>query len=207
MLNRIRVKEIKNDLTNEEFDFLINIIRKENHESILSSLSKKLLAKYFKILIKSENIFLFFCEIDNKNVGYMVISKSPFFLISEFKKLRLPILVYLILNFKIKTLINILISLIKLDTILLVSKREIINKSPNLSLLAISDNYQSKGIGKLFVEKVINDFGIKNKFSKITVETNDIRTEKFYKLKVNFEYLGKKLRLFKSLKVFLKDLS
>ena len=207
MLNRIRVKEIKNDITNEEFDFLINIIRKENHESILSSLSKKLLAKYFKILIKSENIFLFFCEIDNKNVGYMVISKSPFFLISEFKKLRLPILVYLILNFKIKTLINILISLIKLDTILLVSKREIINKSPNLSLLAISDNYQSKGIGKLFVEKVINDFGIKNKFSKITVETNDIRTEKFYKLKVNFEYLGKKLRLFKSLKVFLKDLS
>ena len=207
MLNRIRVKEIKNDLTNEEFDFLINIIRKENHESILSSLSKKLLAKYFKILIKSENIFLFFCEIDNKNVGYMVISKSPFFLISEFKKLRLPILVYLILNFKIKTLINILISLIKLDTILLVSKREIINKSPNLSLLAISDNYQSKGIGKLFVEKVINDFGIKNKFSKITVETNDIRTEKFYKLKVNFEYLGKKLRLFKSLKVFLRDLS
>lgn len=206
MLNKIQIKEIKNNLSNNEFEFLINLIRKENHESILSSLSTKLLAKYFKILIESKNIFLFFCEIDKKNIGYMVISNSPLFLISEFKTLRLSILVNLILNLKIKTLFNIMISVTKLDTILLKNKRDIVNNNPNLSLLAISGDYQSKGIGQLFVEKVIDDFGFKNKFNKITVETNDIRTEKFYKLKANFDYLGKKLRIFKSLKVFLKDL-
>lgn len=202
MLNRIEIKEIKNDLSNEQFEFLINLIRKENHEFILSSLSKKLLAKYFRILIKSENIFLFFCEVDKKNVGYMVISNSPLFLISEFKTLRLSILVYLILSFKLKTLLNILISVIKLDTIFLMNKRDIINNNPNLSLLAIDNDYQSKGIGKIFVEKVINDFGFKKNYNKITVETNNIRTEKFYKYKVKFDYLGKKLRVFKSLKFF-----
>lgn len=206
MQDRIQIKEIQNNLSEEEFDFLINLVRKENHESILSSLSKKLLVKYFKILIKSENIFLFFCKIDKKNVGYMVISNSPVFLINEFKELRIPILVYSILNLKIKTLCNIFISIIKLDTIFLMDKRDIINNNPNLSLLAIRNDYQSKGIGKLFVEKVINDFGFKNKFNKMTVETNNVRTEKFYKQNVNFDYLGKKLRLFKSLKVFLKDL-
>ena len=45
MLKRIEIKEIKNDLSNKEFEFLINLIRKENNESIISSFSNKLLAK------------------------------------------------------------------------------------------------------------------------------------------------------------------
>ncbi len=207
MLNRIQIKEIKKDLTDSEFKFLQNILKKENHDSLLSFLSEEILKKYFKILIKSENIFLFFCEIDNKNIGYMVIANSPAHLINEFKTLKFLIFFDLFLNLKIKALLNILISFFKLDLIFLTNKKEIINKNLNLSLLAIDSEFQSKGIGKIFIDKVLNDFNLKNYSNHITVETNNLRTENFYKEKVKFNYLGKKLRLFKNLKVFLKDLN
>ena len=90
--------------------------------------------------------------------------------------------------------------------IFLSNKKNLINNNPNLSLLAIDREFQSKGIGKIFIEKVFNELNLKNEFNQITVETNNLRTENFYVNKVNFIYLGKKLRLFKNLKVFLKDL-
>ena len=62
MLNRIQVKLIKNDLSNSEFEFLSDIIKSENHESLLSLFERKYLKKYFEILIKSKNIFLFFVK-------------------------------------------------------------------------------------------------------------------------------------------------
>ncbi len=206
MLNRIQVKEIKNDLSNSQFKFLRDILKKENHESLLSFLSENILKKYFEILIKSKNISLFFCEIDNKDIGYMVIANSPNHLINDFKSLKFSIFFDLVLNFKIKVLLNILISFFKLDLIFLSNKKDIIYKNPNLSLLAINAEFQSKGIGKIFIEKVLSEYNFKNRFHQITVETNNLRTENFYKDKVNFVYLGKKLRLFKNLKVFLKDL-
>ena len=206
MLNRIQVKEIKNDLSNSQFKFLSDILKKENHESLLSFLSENILKKYFEILIKSKNISLFFCEIDNKDIGYMVIANSPNHLINDFKSLKFSIFFDLVLNFKIKVLLNILISFFKLDLIFLSNKKDIIYNNPNLSLLAINAEFQSKGIGKIFIEKVLSEYNFKNRFHQITVETNNLRTENFYKDKVNFVYLGKKLRLFKNLKVFLKDL-
>ena len=206
MLNRIQVKEIKNDLSSSQFKFLSTILKKENHESLLSFLSENILKKYFEILIKSKNISLFFCEIDNKDIGYMVIANSPNHLINDFKSLKFSIFFDLVLNFKIKVLLNILISFFKLDLIFLSNKKDIIYKNPNLSLLAINAEFQSKGIGKIFIEKVLSEYNFKNRFHQITVETNNLRTENFYKDKVNFVYLGKKLRLFKNLKVFLKDL-
>jgi ribosomal protein S18 acetylase RimI-like enzyme len=206
MLNRIQVKEIKNDLSNSQFKFLSTILKKENHESLLSFLSENILKKYFEILIKSKNISLFFCEIDNKDIGYMVIANSPNHLINDFKSLKFSIFFDLVLNFKIKVLLNILISFFKLDLIFLSNKKDIIYNNPNLSLLAINAEFQSKGIGKIFIEKVLSEYNFKNRFHQITVETNNLRTENFYKDKVNFVYLGKKLRLFKNLKVFLKDL-
>tara|TARA_B100000035_G_scaffold312626_1_gene324516 strand:+ start:1359 stop:1982 length:624 start_codon:yes stop_codon:yes gene_type:complete len=206
MLNRIQIKEIKKDLSDSEFKFLRNILKSENHESLLSSLSEKTLKRYFEILIKSRNIFLFFCEIDDKDIGYLVIANSPKHLIDDFKSLKFSIFFDLIQNFKIKALLNIFISFFKLDLIFLSNKKNLINNNPNLSLLAIDREFQSKGIGKIFIEKVFNELNLKNEFNQITVETNNLRTENFYVNKVNFIYLGKKLRLFKNLKVFLKDL-
>ena len=132
--------------------------------------------------------------------------QTPNHLINDFKSLKFSIFFDLVLNFKIKVLLNILISFFKLDLIFLSNKKDIIYNNPNLSLLAIINEFQSKGVGKIFIEKVLDEYDFKNKFQKITVETNNLRTENFYVKKVNFIYLGKKLRLFKNLKVFLKDL-
>ena len=129
-----------------------------------------------------------------------------FYLINDFKSLKFSIFLDLVSNFKIKVLLNILISFFKLDLIFLSNKKNIISNNPNLSLLAIDSEFQSKGIGKIFIEKVLSEYNFKNRFHQITVETNNLRTENFYKEKVNFVYLGKKIRLFKNLKVFLKDL-
>ena len=81
----MNVEEITNSLSSEDFVFLNDILKKENPDSILANLSKNLLSKYFQILIDSKNIFLFFCKLNSKNIGYAIFASKPSFLITEFK--------------------------------------------------------------------------------------------------------------------------
>ena len=87
-------------------------------------------------------------------------------------------------------------------------KRNIIDKTFNLNLLAIDRKFQAKGIGKVFVSNILEDIKKKNNLETITVETfdKDKRAEFFYKNKLNFYYIGKKLRFFKNLIVYKKNL-
>ena len=103
MKETINVKEIKSSLNPESYFFLKNVLKDENPDSILASLSEDLLNKYFQILIKSENIFLYFCEYKNEIVGYAILSKKPSFLITEFNSLK-----YLILKYYLQNLQNLL---------------------------------------------------------------------------------------------------
>ena len=207
MSESINIEKITTSLSSEDFIFLNDILKKENSESILANLSKDLLSKYFQILIDSKNIFLFFCKFNNKNIGYAIFANKPSFLISEFKDLRYLILVNLIYNFKLKTLINILFSVLRLDLLFLSNKnKKIISENLNLNLLAIRSEFQSKGIGKKFVDEAIVYLKKNNDCKFITVETNDNRTEDFYKKRLNFYYIGKKIRFFKNLNIFCKDL-
>lgn len=207
MPKTINIKKITSSLSSEDFIFLNDILKKENSGSILANLSKKLLSEYFQILIKSKNIFLFFCKCNNRNVGYAIFASKPFFLIDDFKDLRLLILLNLIYSLKFKTLINILFSILRVDLLLLSKeKKKIINENLNLNLLAIESEFQSKGIGKKFIDEVISYLKKKSQCKFITVETNDNRTEDFYKKKLNFYYIGKKIRFFKNLNIFCKGL-
>ena len=88
----INIKEINTVLSSEDLIFLNDILKKENSESILANLSMDLLNKYFLTLINSKNIFLFFCKINNRNVGYAIFTNKPSFLINEFKELKYLIL-------------------------------------------------------------------------------------------------------------------
>ena len=119
MLKDLSIKEIKNSINSDSYFFLNNILKDENPDSILASLSKDLLKKYFEILIKSENVFLYFCEYKNEKVGYAIVSKKPSFLITEFKTLKYSILIDLILNFRFKNLMNVLLSVCKVDLLLI----------------------------------------------------------------------------------------
>ena len=207
MSENINIKEIKNILTLSDANFLSKIIKEENPESILASLNKNLINKYFKILVKSKNIFLYLCIYKNRNVGYAVVTKKISFLIDEFKDLKYKIFINLIINLKFKTIVNILLSLCKFDLILLSKKKkEFINNNLNLNLLAITKEFQSKGIGKEFVFKFLDDVKKKDNFNAISVETHNKNTEEFYKKKLDFYYVGNKIRLFKNLNIFQKNL-
>ena len=204
---KINIKEINTVLSSEDLIFLNDILKKENSDSILANLSMDLLKKYFQTLINSKNIFLFFCKSNNRNVGYAIFTNKPSFLINEFQDLKYSILVNLIYNFKIKAIINILFSVLRLDMIFLGDKKKrIISENLNLNLLAIKSEFQSKGIGKKFVEEAIVYLKKNSDCKFITVETNDNRTEDFYKKKLKFYYIGKKIRFFKNLNIFCKDL-
>ena len=203
----INIKEIKSSLSPTNFIFLYDILKVENPDSILASLSKDLLIKYFGLLTKSKNIFLFLCKYKNENVGYVILSSKPIFLISEFRSLKFLILKELILGLKFKTLANILLSIFKIDLFYLTkTKQDIINNNLNLSLLAIKKGFQSRGIGKEFVLQIIDDLKKEKNFDTITVETPNIDANMFYVKKLDFFYIGKKIRLFKNLDIFQKNL-
>ena len=206
MQETINVKEIKSSLNPESHFFLKNVLKDENPDSILASLSKDLLNKYFQILIRSENIFLYFCEYKNETVGYAILSKKPSFLITEFKTLKYSILIDLIFGFKLKAIMNIFLSASKIDLLLLSKdKKKFIHDNLNLHLLAVKKNYQSQGVGGEFILQILNNLKKNYNFEGITVETYSKDAGSFYQKKLNFYYLGKKLRFFINLYIFKKD--
>jgi len=206
MLDSVNTKEIKLVLSSESYVKLNKIIKEENQDTILASLSPNLIKKYLEISTKSENFFFYICEYKSEIVGYALLVKKPSFLISEFKVIKYLILINLLMRFKFKTIMNIFLSMYKID-LLLTSKanKDIISKNLNLNLLAINKNFQSKGIGKAFVLDILNDIKKKYNFQTIIVETYDKRAASFYQNKLNFYYLGKKLRLFKNLYIYRKE--
>ena len=207
MLNDFFTKEVKFPLSTEKYLLLNKLIKEENPNSILASLNKNLIKKYLEISIKSDNLFFYICEYENKIIGYAILARQPLFLISEFKAIKYLIFFNLLLSFKLKTIINILLSMSKIDLFFINKEnKDIINKTFNLNLLAIDRKFQSKGIGKVFVLNILEDIQKNNNLEIITVETFNKRAQSFYKNKLNFHYIGKKLRFFKNLIVYKKSL-
>lgn len=207
MLNDFITREIKTSLTPENYLTLNKIIKEQNPNSIISTLNYNLIQKYIRISIKSENLFFYVCEYKKKIIGYSLLAKKPYFLTNEFKSIKNVILIKLLFSFRFKTIINIMLAMSGVD-LFFISKenRDIINRSLNLNLLAIDDTFQSKGFGKIFVNNILNDLKNNNNYNEVTVETFDKRAESFYINKLNFDYVGKKLRFFKNLIVYKKKL-
>ena len=207
MLNDFFTKEIKFPLSTENYLSINKLIKEENPDSILASLNENLIKKYLEISIKSDNLFFYICEYENKIIGYAILARQPLFLISEFKTIKYLIFFSLLLSFKLKTIINILLSMSKIDLFFINKEnQDIINKTFNLNLLAIDRKFQSKGIGKGFVLNIFKDLKKNNNLEIITVETFNKRAQSFYENKLNFHYIGKKLRFFKNLIVYKKSL-
>jgi len=204
--NLLKVKLHKKKVSKNEFEVLFNLLKKENNNSILSKLSKKIVKEYFNIAIESDHLYLYSCQMNGKIIGYALLAKNSSYLISEFKKIKIRILTNLLINFKFISIINIIIAIIKFDLILLNKKKlNILFKSFNLNLLAISKDYQSKGIGKTFFNKLLKEIYYKHyKFNLIVCEAPNSRAVKFYTTKAKFTLIGKKIRLFKNLYLLVK---
>ena len=182
MLNNFITKEIKLSLSTENYLALNKLIKEENPDSILASLNKNLIKKYLEISIKSENLFFYICEYENEIIGYALLARQPLFLISEFKGIKYLILLNLLFSFKLKTIMNILLAMSKIDLFFISKeKRNIIDKTFNLNLLAIDRNFQSRGIGKAFVLNILED--IKKNNRNYTHYTSS----KFYVVGIDYE--------------------
>lgn len=207
MSENITINSNELELNKQDLEDIINIAKQENPNSILSSLNDELIADYINIALKSSNIFVCTYKKNNKVIGYAILSKKPIYLFSEFFELKYKILFSLIKNINIKALLNICLSILKIDLILIpLKKKKIIIENLNLNMLAIDKLFQSKGLGTKFINSVVLEINKKQEYKAITVETFDERSIKFYKDKLKFNELGKKIRLNKNLIILYKNL-
>ena len=207
-MSNLQVVNLLNEINENYKKEILDIIKKENPDSILANLSEFIIYKYFDIAIKSKKIHFFLLIFNNSLLGYALLANKPKYLISEFKTLKLWIFKDLLINKKFYTLINIIISFFKIDTLFLKKKKlKIFEESLNLNLIAIKKEYQSKGYGKIFIDRILQETKKYVKFNSICCETYSDRAEIFYKNKLSFFYLGKKIRLRKKLKILNKKLS
>ena len=133
---------------------MISILKAENNSSILANLSNKNIKKYLDIVIHQNNMGLFIIK-NSDLIGYAIVSEKPEYLISNFKKLKISFLIDLISRLKILTLINIFLSIIRIDTLFLNSRnKEIIKNSLNLNLLAMK-KISRLGVGTNFLNFII----------------------------------------------------
>lgn len=206
MLKNLIVENCKKNLSKKEYISIINIIKKENPNGIVSSLQNKYLEKYLKKIIVSNKFFLFLCKNKKEIIGYAIITLKPSYLISEFEDLKLNIFFNLFFKLKIIALMNIFLVLFKFDLILIPGKKiKIINENLNLNMLALKKKYQSKHIGSFFLKKMFLQIKKKNLYYKITVETYVEYVFNFYR-KNGFVFLGNKLRFFRNFKILVKKL-
>ena len=195
------MKEIRKD----DYKQLINLILKENPEALLASLNFTNIKIYLQKVIQSDNLSLFVLKKKNTIVAYAVIAKKVSSLILIFSNMKLKIFLDLISKLKFIKILNILLSYLRLDVIMITKeKKKIINRNYNLNLLAVKKNFQSKGIGTYFLKKVFKK--IKNS-KYITVEALDKRAYNFYCKKHKFLFLAEKYRIIKNLKILVKKLT
>lgn len=193
---KLIVKEIKNKISLKELDIISDLIKKENFESILSNLNKKIIKTYIKIAVNYNDAFLFVLLKNNLIIGYALYFKKETDIFKKFKLIKFDVFINLFFGFKILALLNISLAITKLDYIFMIFKKKKIKNYVNLNLLAIKNKYQSKGYGKYLIEYSVKKIRKNIRINKIICEAPSQRVLKFY-LKNNFYIIGKKIRLFR----------
>ncbi len=183
----------------------IYLLDGEIQDSIFFNLSERLKYEYIKKFIVDKNLYLYGNFLKGELIGCALLAENPGEYLKSFKSLNYKIIFHLIKNLKFITLINIFFVYFKIDIFFLDSnKKIIINKNINLNLIAIKNSFQSKGLGSIFLKRIIDDFK-NNKKNSITLEANNIKAISFYKKKMKFREIGYKIRLFKKQTILMKD--
>ena len=188
-----------------EMHEIINLLLNENPLALLASLRKKNIENFFLKCVKSKKAMIYTLRYQKKIIAYALIVKETKYLTELVTESKFIIFLNLIKKFKFLSLLNIFISYFKLDLFLLSKyKKRLINENYNLNLLAVNKDFQSKGLGSYFLKKIFKSL----KGSKyITVETVNNNAYNFYKNKHSFKFLGKKIRVFKNLKILYKKIN
>ena len=203
----LKITEYKSKINDEIVEDIFKILKEENSKSILSKISKKVFIKYLNLLINSKNIYLFTLTVNEQIAGYAIIAEKPKYLIQDFKSLRFEIFLSLLLKGKLFSLLDIMMTILKLDTFGISRENMVtLNESLNLNLIAIKKEFQSAGYGEKFLQNIIKKMKEKNNYEYIFCETYSQKAEKFYLKKFDFVYFGKKFRTSGVLKILKKKL-
>ena len=200
-----KIEKVQKKISSKNLNRIINLIKFENKDSILAKLSYNLIKDYINKAVFSENFFLYLLKKKQIIAGYALLVKKEKYLSSIFKKKKLDIILNLLINFRFLTLLNLFIVISKLDILLLKKKKnENLLISLNLNLLALEKKFQSKGLGKFFLIKVLEMIRVDYKFEILTCEAPNQKVLNFYLKKIKLKQVGKKIRLFKNLIVLEK---
>lgn len=206
-MKNFSIKEHSNLISKRDKYFILSIIKKESRDSILSKMSDEIIMNYLDLAVRSNKIYVFSYSSEKQIIGYAILADKPKFLISEFYELKNKIFFYLLLNFRLLTILDLFFSILKFDMLTNPKKDvETFNQNLNLNLIAISGDHQSKGHGSEFLEQILQIFKDKKKFEFLFCETFSKEAEKFYMNKFNFTSCGKKFRTSGILKVLQKKL-
>ena len=121
---KLIVKEIKNKISLKELDIISDLIKKENFESILSNLNKKIIKTYIKIAVNYNDAFLFVLLKNNLIIGYALYFKKETDIFKKFKLIKFDVFINLFFGFKILALLNISLAITKLDYIFMIFKKK-----------------------------------------------------------------------------------
>jgi ribosomal protein S18 acetylase RimI-like enzyme len=197
------IKEIsnKNYLKNWQKKQLINIIKLENSESIISSLRISTISNFLENISINNNYKIFLLQKNKLVVGYCIITTNQKNNFTRFKILN--IIFDLIISLSFIRIINIILKLLNIDKISLGKKKlQIYMNTINISYLAIKRDYQSRGYGLKLIKYILKRIKTRDRF--ITVETYNKQAQNFYKNKCKFKFFGHKYQLFRKVKVFIK---
>ena len=123
---KYKVVEYDNKISLKEKNLIIDIMKNENAESIISKVSKRISSKFIEISINSDNLHLFSIKLNQKLIGYALIAKKPEYLIRDFSKLRVDIFLNLFLRLKFFTIIDLVFSTLGIDIFFLEKKKRIL---------------------------------------------------------------------------------
>ena len=200
-----KIEKVQKKISSKNINSIINLIKFENKDSILANLSYNLIRDYINKAAFSKNFFLYLLKKKHVVIGYALLVKNQKYLSSIFKTKKIDIIIYLLKRFRFLTLLNLFLVISKLDLLLLKKKR---NKnsliSLNLNLLALDKKFQSKGLGKFFLRKVLKMISIDYKFEVLSCEAPNHKVLNFYLKKIKLKQVGKKIRLFENLIVLEK---
>ena len=200
----IKIREIK-EVKESIIDEAIVLLDSEIRESIFLHLNLKLKKEFLKNFINKDTLYLYACFEEEELVGCALLGNKPSEYFNQLRGLKFRILINLIIRLKLKALLNVFLAYFNLDTLHLNSEiKNKIEDNLNLNLIAIKNNFQSKGIGKIFFTSIIDDFKKMN-MKTISLEADNSRSIAFYEKKMNFKVIGKKIRFFKFQTILTKD--
>jgi ribosomal protein S18 acetylase RimI-like enzyme len=157
---------------------LVNIHLLALPDDVLTSFGKKILKHFYKKIFFDNNQKILGFSINNKLVGFVIISRKKINLNIPLKKL-LPRLFYLLFfNF----------SKIYSGLVQLINRYSISQDSLEISYLAVLPKFQGKGIGNSLI-KNISDYRF-SKVKYIVTKTNNERLKNFYIKKYNAKILS-----------------